>query len=280
MVARHLLVPEAEIALQLNNSPDDLRIDGVSWTGFGGTAAPCAQTIKAGASFTCATEGVVADLPLTGPYWHQRADAARYDFEAGAPFGAPFAPSPFRAVFALTIAGVPVHVGRTIQYRYDSVIAGEKRMDIQVVPAFAVTTSPSIAGDPRAGAGASAGSGAAGPRDRSAGDQPAPRRVARRRVVERACRLDGRARRRAGHVQPRGRVGDREVHGDARQLGENRRLLADRGRQGCRGREEHVDVGLRRRGVPAHPSPARARPAKARFKVIDVTLAPACGSAT
>jgi LmbE family N-acetylglucosaminyl deacetylase len=128
-----------------NNSPDDLRIDGVSWTGFGGTAAPCTQTIKAGASFTCATEGVVADLPLTGPYWHQRTDAARYDFESGAPFGAPFAPSPFRAVFALTIAGVPVHVGRTIQYRYDSVIAGEKRMDIQVVPAFAVTTSPSIA---------------------------------------------------------------------------------------------------------------------------------------
>ena len=132
-------------ALGTSNSPEEVRVDGVSWTGFGGVAPSCARTLKAGDSFNCSTEGTVADLPLTSPYWHQRRDAARYDFEPGVPFGAPFAVTPFRAVFALTIAGVPVHVTRPIQFRYDNVIAGEKRMEIHVVPAFAVNMTPAIA---------------------------------------------------------------------------------------------------------------------------------------
>ena len=132
-------------ALGTNNSTDTVRLESVSWTGFVGAAPLCARTIGAGESFSCSAEGSVADVPPTGPYWHQRPDAARYDFEPGVPFGVPFAPSPFRAVFALTIARVPVQVVRTIEYRYDNVIAGEKRMDVHVVPSFAVGTGPSIA---------------------------------------------------------------------------------------------------------------------------------------
>ena len=132
-------------ALGTNNSTNEVRVEGVSWSGFGGTAPSCRRTLSAGESFSCSADGSVADLPPTGPYWHQRPDAARYDFEPGVPFGVPFAPSPFRAVFALTIAGVPVNVARTIEYRYDNVIAGEKRMDVHVVPAFAVGTAPAIA---------------------------------------------------------------------------------------------------------------------------------------
>ena len=39
---------------------------------------------------------------------------------------------------------------RTIEYRYDNVVAGEKRMELQVVPPFAVTLSTDIAVIPRA----------------------------------------------------------------------------------------------------------------------------------
>ncbi len=39
---------------------------------------------------------------------------------------------------------------RTIEYRYDNVVAGEKRMELKVVPPFAVTLSTDIAVIPRA----------------------------------------------------------------------------------------------------------------------------------
>jgi LmbE family N-acetylglucosaminyl deacetylase len=138
------------IAMGTNNSRNEVRVQGVSWSGFGGTPQACSRVLQAGESFSCAAEGSVSDLPLTSPYWHQRSDAARYDFDAGVPFGVPFAPSPFRAVFTLTIAGVPVQVARPIEYRYDNVIAGEKRMEVHVVPPFAVAMAPSIAVIPSA----------------------------------------------------------------------------------------------------------------------------------
>src|SRR5262249_7707506 len=89
--------------------------------------------------------------------WTPRTDAARYDFEPDAPFGYPFRPSPFRARILLSLAGTDVQVERVVEYRYDNVVAGEKRMELAVVPALAVTLTPDIVVVP---AGAARGSSA------------------------------------------------------------------------------------------------------------------------
>jgi LmbE family N-acetylglucosaminyl deacetylase len=111
----------------------------------GSTAAACQGPVTA-AAITCKVQ---AQIPTTThystPYWTPRADAARYDFESDVPFGVPFRPSPFRVTYELTIAGQPVSVERTVEYRYSDVLAGEKRMDLKVVPAYNVRVTPDIA---------------------------------------------------------------------------------------------------------------------------------------
>ena len=48
------------------------------------------------------------DVPLSDAVLDAAKDAARYDFEPDVPFGVPFRPTPFRATFALSIAGADV----------------------------------------------------------------------------------------------------------------------------------------------------------------------------
>ena len=85
-------------------------------------------------------------------YWKPRTDAARYDFAPGVPFGVPFTPTPFTTTFELTIAGADISIARPVEYRYDHIVAGEKRMELQVVPPFAMTMTPAIAVVPAAAA--------------------------------------------------------------------------------------------------------------------------------
>ncbi|HVD92937.1 MAG TPA: NEW3 domain-containing protein, partial [Vicinamibacterales bacterium] len=95
---------------------------------------------------TCKTAvKIPAGTHLSTPYWTPRKDAARYDFEPDVPFGVPFRPSPFHATFELTIGGEPVTVDRVVQYRYSNLVAGEKRSELNVSPAFDVTVDPDIA---------------------------------------------------------------------------------------------------------------------------------------
>ena len=61
------------------------------------------------------------------------------------PFGVPFRPSPFHAAFDLTIGGERVAIDRTVQYRYSDPVAGEKRSQLNVSPAFDVDVNPRIA---------------------------------------------------------------------------------------------------------------------------------------
>jgi len=128
-----------------NNGPADIAVASVTLAGLTSPSASCATTVKKAASATCAATGTVpADAKISGPYWTPRTDAARYDFDPTVPFGLPFTPSPFRATFHLTVGGTDVSVDRVVQYRYDNVIAGEKRMELQVVPALSVRLSPDI----------------------------------------------------------------------------------------------------------------------------------------
>ena len=136
--------------LARNNGARDISIDRVALAGLDGSANECRAAMKPGESSRCESNVRVADVPLSGPYWTPRTDAARYDFEPGVPFGVPFRPSPFVASVDLTIAGVPVTLDRRIEYRYDNIVAGEKRMELKVVPPFAVTLSTDIAVIPRA----------------------------------------------------------------------------------------------------------------------------------
>ena len=138
--------------LARNNGAGDVSINRVALAGFDGSANECRMAMKSGESSRCESNVRIADVPLSAPYWKPRTDAARYDFEPGVPFGVPFRPSPFVASVDLTIAGVPVTLDRTIEYRYDNIVAGEKRMELHVVPPFAVTLSTDIAVIPRTAA--------------------------------------------------------------------------------------------------------------------------------
>ena len=73
---------------------------------------------------------VPADARVTEPYWHREGEAGRYTFDADAPFGLPFRPTPFYAQVTLrdrrrrrSIVELPV------QYRYEgNIFSGEKRI--------------------------------------------------------------------------------------------------------------------------------------------------------
>ena len=131
--------------------------------GRGGAAAP------AGPAMTSLTKDQIgrcdptvkipANARVTEPYWHRAGDAGRYTFDADAPFGLPYRPTPFYAQVTLSFplgpggavaAGGPatedVIDGLPVQYRYEgNIFTGEKRTELLVVPAFSVRVSPDIA---------------------------------------------------------------------------------------------------------------------------------------
>jgi hypothetical protein len=89
---------------------------------------------------------VPAGARLTTPYWKKLPNAERYEFAPDAPFGAPFRPTPFKARIQLAIHGVDVETVLPVQYRYEgNVFSGEKRMELQVIPAMSVRVTPDIA---------------------------------------------------------------------------------------------------------------------------------------
>jgi hypothetical protein len=120
-------------------------VDGLTLAGFEGPVPTCTRSVGTGGSFSCDASVRVGKAPLTTPYWIPRSDAERYDFNPTVPFGVPFAPSPFRARLSLTLTSQRIIVDRPVEFRYGHIVAGEKRMDLKVVPPFAVTMSPEIA---------------------------------------------------------------------------------------------------------------------------------------
>jgi hypothetical protein len=82
---------------------------------------------------------------LTTPYWRPLADFARYEFDADAPFGLPYRPTPYRATLVLGIGGADVTVDQPVEYRYEgNIFSGEKRTELLVVPRFSVSVTPEI----------------------------------------------------------------------------------------------------------------------------------------
>jgi LmbE family N-acetylglucosaminyl deacetylase len=106
---------------------------------------------------------VAPGVHLTTPYWKRLPDAARYAFEPDVPFGVPFRPTPFTVQIQLNIHGSDVTTVLPVQYRYEgNIFSGEKRMELQVIPALSVRVTPDITIVP-------AGMGQVGPRRSGAG---------------------------------------------------------------------------------------------------------------
>ncbi|MFN7916185.1 MAG: PIG-L family deacetylase [Vicinamibacterales bacterium] len=144
--------------------------------GRGGQQAPPRplSTLKRGQVAQCGPSmKIPADARATEPYWHREGVAGRYTFDADAPFGLPYRPTPFRATVTLTVGtgadAIDVVDAGPVQYRYEgNIFSGEKRSDVLVVPAASVNVSPEIAIIPTSAARA--------PRPTAAG---APARAAR-----------------------------------------------------------------------------------------------------
>ena len=122
--------------------------------GRGGATAPpgpAISVLKKEMVARCdVTVKVPADAHVSEPYWHRKGEAGRYTFDADAPFGLPFRPTPFSAQVTLAFPGYgaddDVVEGLPVQYRYEgNIFSGEKRTDLLVVPAFSVRVSPEIA---------------------------------------------------------------------------------------------------------------------------------------
>jgi hypothetical protein len=73
----------------------------------------------------------------------------------GVPFGVPFAPTPFRVTFHVKAGDVEVTKEVPVSFRYvKDIYFGDKRMELNVVPAFSVRVTPELAVIPVADGGA------------------------------------------------------------------------------------------------------------------------------
>lgn len=143
------------VSVYAESAGQPVELKSVTLQGFDGQLGTCGGPLTT--AITCKADvAIPATTHLSTPYWTARTDAARYDFEPDVPFGVPFRPSPFHAAFALTIGGVDVAVDRVVQYRYSDIMAGEKRSQLNVSPAFNVRLDPDILIVPIASAGAAA----------------------------------------------------------------------------------------------------------------------------
>jgi LmbE family N-acetylglucosaminyl deacetylase len=116
----------------------------------GAAAAPAAamSTIKKDQAAHCEPSLTIpAKARFTEPYWHRKNYEGRYTFDADAPFGLPFRPTPFYVQVTLALpGGVEVIDGLPVQERYQgNIFSGEKRTELLVVPALSVRVSPEVA---------------------------------------------------------------------------------------------------------------------------------------
>jgi LmbE family N-acetylglucosaminyl deacetylase len=117
-----------------------------SASGFGAAAGCAALELQPGVSNNCDLKVTIpADARLTAAHFRNGPVGARYVFDPDVPFGLPFRPTPFTATFSMTVNNTPFTITRPILSRSEhDIFAGEKRAEIHVVPAFAVSTTPEI----------------------------------------------------------------------------------------------------------------------------------------
>lgn len=147
--------------LAQNHGPSDITVTGVTIAGFDAPAACKPGAVKKDAVFTCASEArVPKDARPTSPYftdnyWKHPSGNAINVFDPDVPFGIPFAATPFRVTFHLKAGDVEVTKELPVQFRYvKDTYYGDKRMELNVVPAFSVGITPGLSVIPAPAAGA------------------------------------------------------------------------------------------------------------------------------
>ena len=241
--------------LAVNRGGTDVSVSDVTIVGLdlaAGCACVHAGTGQGDAVYTCSAKATVPNTAkLTTPYftddyWKNPSKPAINKFEPGVPFGVPFAPTPFRVTFHVHAGSADVTKELPIQYRYvKDIYNGDKRMELNVVPAFSVRGDAVARGDSCAGwPGASR---AARARDPRRGHQRHEGRGRSQRDARNADRLERDAAERADCVRARGRIAVRALPGDRADGGEA-------------GRVHGAGPGRRRRRPPRH----RATPSATR----------------
>ena len=123
---------------------------GCALTTVGGPApsGPRVSSLAADQVARCdAALRVPEDARISEPYWHRAGEAGRYTFDADAPFGLPYRPTPFyvQVTFGFGTGTEEVIYGLPVQYRYQgNIFSGEKRAELLVVPPLSVRVSPEI----------------------------------------------------------------------------------------------------------------------------------------
>ena len=138
--------PLAVTVAVANRGAGEVAVRGVTLVGLESQSTCAAATASLKSPFSCVAQArVPASAALTGPYWDRQEDAGRAVFASDAPFGLPFRPTPFKARIELDIAGARVVRDQPVQFRYEGAgLIGEKRMELNVVPPFAVSVAPKI----------------------------------------------------------------------------------------------------------------------------------------
>ncbi|MGA2145376.1 MAG: PIG-L family deacetylase [Bryobacteraceae bacterium] len=134
-----------------NRGSSDVAVTGVTLAGFESSGKCELGDVKQNAAFTCAIDAhIPKDAKPTTPYfhddyWKHPENHAIQIFDPGVPFGAPFAPTPFRVTFHLKAGEAEVAREIPVEFRYvKDTFFGDKRMELSVVPAFSVSLSPSL----------------------------------------------------------------------------------------------------------------------------------------
>ena len=129
-----------------NRGDGTLNVHGVWLAGSDGPQGCNLGAATVVTPYRCDTQMKVPEnAKLTDVYWQRPENAGRATFDAEASFGLPFRPTPFTARIELDINGTRVARTIPVQYRYEGAgLVGEKRMELQVVPALAVSMSPPI----------------------------------------------------------------------------------------------------------------------------------------
>jgi hypothetical protein len=137
--------------LAVNRGVSDVSVTDVAVSGFDGGVNCAPGPVQKGAVYTCAIDArVPADAPLTTPYftdeyWSKPANPAINRFDPDVPFGIPFRPTPFRVTFRVKAGDVDVTRDVPIQFRYvKDIYNGDKRMELNVVPALSLRVTPSL----------------------------------------------------------------------------------------------------------------------------------------
>jgi hypothetical protein len=145
--------------LAVNRGVSDVAVTGVTVAGLERPGECKPAEVKKDGTYNCDVDArVPKDAKLTTPYFHDNywkhpENQAINIFDPGVPFGVPFAPSPFRATFHVKAGSAEVTYEMPVQFRYvKDVFYGDKRMELNVVPAFSVRVTPPLAVIPSAAA--------------------------------------------------------------------------------------------------------------------------------